>query len=164
VQYSEAALASYISKDDFKISSLITAEEKKILQQLIEEMSAEFDVATTLSDPDGTPIFPYCNFTELCQEHIRTCEEGLKRCKKEAFVQGSLAEEQGQAIVYQCHAGITDFIAPIMLLGRRIGNISGGQIWPRRPDEETIRHFDKYFAKQGLCCNKPDCHWIQYNQ
>ncbi len=150
MQYSDTALASYISEDNFKISRLITAEEKKILQQLIVEMAAEFDVATTLSDPDGTPVFPYCNFTELCQEHIRGCEEGLRRCKREAFVQGHLAEEQGQAIVYQCHAGVTDFIAPIMLLNRRIGNISGGQIWPRKPDEDAYRHFDKYFDEIGV--------------
>ena len=150
MQYSEAALASHISEGNFKISRLITAEEKKILQQLIEEVATEFDVATTLSDPDGTPVFPYCNFTELCQEHIRGCAEGPKRCKNEAFYQGRLAEKQGQAIVYQCHAGITDFIAPIMLMNRRIGNISGGQIWARKPDEESYRRFDQYFDEIGV--------------
>ena len=124
MRYSEAELTSYFQEEDFKISRLIGAKEKRILQQLIEAIATEFDVATTLSDPDGTPVFPYSNFTELCHEHIRGCEEGLKRCKMEAALQGSLAEKQGRPRVYQCHAGVTDFIAPIMLLNRRIGNIS----------------------------------------
>ena len=103
-----------------------------------------------MSDPDGTPVFPYSNFTELCHEHIRGCEEGLKRCKMEAALQGSLAEKQGRPRVYQCHAGVTDFIAPIMLLNRRIGNISGGQIWAKKPDTETRRRFEQYFDELGV--------------
>src|SRR5665647_1787865 len=111
---SEKELISYIGESNFKISHLISAEEKQILQELIEEIATEFDIATTLSDPDGNPIFPYCNFTELCQEHIRGSEEGLKRCKLENSKQGQLSEERGEPVVYQCHAGIIDFAVPIM--------------------------------------------------
>lgn len=150
MKYSDEALISHIDEENFKISHLITSEEKTILQQLIAEISAEFDVATTLSDPDGTPIFPYCNFTELCEKHIRGCEEGLRRCKKQANIQGHMAEEQGRALVYQCHAGITDFTAPIMLLNRRIGNVSGGQIWARTPDDETCERLNSYFDEIGV--------------
>jgi len=150
VLYSDEELLSYVSEDNFKISRLITDEEKAILQQLFEDLSAEFDVPTVLSDPDGTSIFPYCNFTELCQEHIRGCEEGLKRCKKQADIQGHMAEQQGQALTYQCHAGITDFVAPIMLLNRRIGNISGGQIWTKKPDEKADEHLARYFDEIGV--------------
>ena len=150
MQYSEAELTSYFREEDFKISRLIGAEEKEILQQLIESIADEFDVATTLSDPDGTPVFPYSNFTELCHEHIRGCEEGLRRCKQEAAIQGSLAERQGMPRVYQCHAGVTDFIAPITLLNRRIGNISGGQIWAQKPDQEIRRRFERYFDEIGV--------------
>lgn len=150
MRYSEAELTSYFPETDYKISRLIGEEEKKILQQLIEAIAAEFDVATTLSDPDGTPVFPYSNFTELCHEHIRGCEEGLKRCKMEASVQGSLAEREGKPRVYQCHAGVTDFIAPIMLLNRRIGNISGGQIWAKKPDAAVRERFERYFDEIGV--------------
>lgn len=150
MSYSEQDLTAYIEEDNFKISRLISPEERKILQELIEEISAEFDIATTLSDPDGTPVFPYCNFTELCQEHIRGSEEGLKRCKMEASRQGKISEERGEPVVYQCHAGIYDFTAPIMLLNRRIGNVSGGQVWTEKPDPDSIARLGEYFDEIGV--------------
>ena len=148
--HSELDLVAHIEEKNLKISHLISSEEKQILQALIEEISAEFDIATTLSDPDGSPVFPYCNFTELCQQHIRGTAEGLKRCKLEASRQGQLSEECGEPVVYRCHAGIIDFTAPIMLLGRRIGNVSGGQVWTEKPDASAIERLDKYFAEIGV--------------
>jgi PAS domain S-box-containing protein len=150
MSYSELDLIAHIEESNFKISHLISTEEKRILQELIEEISAEFDIATTLSDPDGNPVFPYCNFTELCQQHIRGSEEGLKRCKQEASKQGQLSEERGEPIVYQCHAGIIDFTAPIMLMNRRIGNVSGGQVWTKKPDAAAIRRLENYFDEIGV--------------
>ena len=148
--HSELELVAHIEEKNLKISHLISPEEKQILQALIEEISAEFDIATTLSDPDGSPVFPYCNFTELCQQHIRGSAEGLKRCKLEASKQGQLSEERGEPIVYQCHAGIIDFTAPIMLLNRRIGNVSGGQVWTERPDAAAIERLNRYFDEIGV--------------
>ena len=148
--HSELDLVAHIEEKNLKISHLISSEEKQILQALIEEISAEFDIATTLSDPDGSPVFPYCNFTELCQQHIRGAAEGLKRCKLEASRQGQLSEERGEPVVYQCHAGIIDFTAPIMLLGRRIGNVSGGQVWTEKPDGAAVERLGKYFDEIGV--------------
>jgi len=150
MSYSEMDLIAYLEERNFKISQLISTEEKSILQELIEEISAEFDIATTLSDPDGNPVFPYCNFTELCQEHIRGSIEGLKRCKQEASRQGQLSEERGEPVVYQCHAGIIDFTAPIMLLNRRIGNVSGGQVWTEKPDAAAVERLEQYFDEIGV--------------
>jgi PAS domain S-box-containing protein len=147
---SEKDLISYIGENNFKISHLISAEEKQILQELIEEIASEFDIATTLSDPDGNPIFPYCNFTELCEEHIRGSEEGLKRCKLENSRQGQLSEERGEPVIYQCHAGIIDFAVPIMLMNRRIGNVSGGQVWMEKPDLAAVARLDRYFDEIGV--------------
>jgi signal transduction histidine kinase len=143
-------LVSYIGAENFKISSLLTAEEKELLHNLLMEMSLQFGVATALSDPDGSPVLEYFNFTELCREHIRGSSEGLRRCKLEAKKRGQQAAESGEPLVYSCHAGIIDFTAPIILLGHRIGNISGGQLFPSRPDEETIRRFDQYFDEIGV--------------
>ena len=148
--HSEIELVAHIEEHNLKISHLISPEEKQILQALIEEISAEFDIATTLSDPDGSPVFPYCNFTDLCQRHIRGSAEGLRRCKLEASRQGQLSEERGEPVVYQCHAGIIDFTAPIMLLNRRIGNVSGGQVWTEKPDEAAIERLNRYFDEIGV--------------
>lgn len=143
-------LISYIGEKNLKISCLITAAEKELLQKLLGDMSDLFGVATALSDPDGTPVLEYCNFTELCQKHIRGSEEGLRRCKQEAFKRGKVAEESGEPQVYKCHAGIVDFTSPIILLNRRIGNISGGQLFVNKPDDEMRAHFEKYLDEIGV--------------
>ena len=150
MSYSEKDLVAYIEQRNFKISHLISEEEKRILQELIEAIAAEFDIATIVSDPDGKPLFPYCNFTELCQEHIRGSEEGLKRCMMEASRQGQLSEELGQPVVYECHAGIVDFSVAIKLLNRRIGNVSGGQMWMKKPDADMVGRLDQYFDEIGV--------------
>ena len=56
MSYSEKDLVAYIEQRNFKISHLISEEEKRILQELIEAIAAEFDIATIVSDPDGKPL------------------------------------------------------------------------------------------------------------
>lgn len=143
-------LINYIGEDRMRISCLITPDEKELLQELLDQMSSQFNTSTALSDPDGTPVIRYCHFTELCQKHIRGCEEGLKRCKHEAALHGKLGEETQKPQVYRCHAGIYDFTSPIILFGRRIGNISGGQSFIQSPDTEMRQHFDRYLDEIGV--------------
>ncbi len=143
-------LIAYLGEDNLKISSLITSDEKALLKDLFLQMSEQFNVATTLSDPNGQPVFAYCGFTELCGRHIRTTEEGSKRCKAEAAKRGKIGEETQTPQVYKCHAGIFDFTAPILLFGRRIGNISGGQSFTRKADEGIRDHLSRYLDELGV--------------
>ena len=39
---------------------------------------------------------------------------------------GEEAARLGRPVVYECHAGLIDFAAPILLEGRQIGTILGG--------------------------------------
>lgn len=143
-------LIDYIGEEQMKVSCLITPEVKELLQVLLDQMSDQFNVATTLSDPDGTPVLKYCRFTELCQCHIRTSAEGLKRCKQEAEQRGMQGEETQKPQVYKCHAGIFDFTSPIILFGRRIGNFSGGQSFTKPPDDGMRAHFNRYLDEIGV--------------
>jgi signal transduction histidine kinase len=113
-------------------------------------MAEQFETSTTLSDPDGTPVLRYSHFTELCQTHIRGCAEGLQRCKLEASCRSKQTEETQRPMVYKCHAGIFDFTAPILLFGRRIGNISGGQSFTKPADDEMRVHFSSYLDEIGV--------------
>ena len=143
-------MITYIGEDKLKISCLITSVEKELLQELLDQMSEQFNISTTLSDTDGTPVLRYSHFTELCQMHIRKCSEGLKRCKREAERRGKQCEETQCPQVYECHAGIYDFTAPIILFGRRIGNIAGGQSFTKPPDDEMRSHFRRYLDEIGV--------------
>lgn len=147
--FSDQELIDYIGEDNLKLSNLMSAEEKQILQELLGGMSAEMGVATTLSDPDGTPVLNYINFSDLCLQ-IRSSPEGLKRCKYEAFSHGEMSKTGNKPQVYTCHAGIMDFIAPITMFNRRIGNIAGGQFLIERPGRRTREQFREYFEEIGL--------------
>jgi signal transduction histidine kinase len=133
-----------------KISNLITPGEKELLQELLNQISDQFNMATTLSDPDGSPVLRYSHFTELCQTHIRGCAEGLRRCKLEALKRGKLGEETQKPQVYKCHAGVFDFTSPIIMFGRRIGNIAGGQSFTIPPDDGMREHFSHYLDEIGV--------------
>lgn len=143
-------LIAYLGEDKMKISCLITPEEKALLQELFDQMSEQFNTSSTLSDPDGTPVLRYSRYTDLCQIHIRGSAEGLRRCRQEAARRGQRGEETQRPQVYKCHAGIFDFTAPIILFGRRIGNISGGQSFTKPPDDEMRAHFKRYLNEIGV--------------
>lgn len=147
---SDSDLLAYLGKDNLCLSKLLTETDIRILQPLIDGLSAEFGIASTLSDPDGSPVLLYANFTELCRNHIRSCPEGLQRCKEEARKRGFAAATDGTPAVYRCHANIIDFIAPIILLGQRIGNIAGGQVLEKAPDEAALAEYAQYFSSIGV--------------
>ncbi|WP_448589233.1 PocR ligand-binding domain-containing protein [Thermodesulfobium sp.] len=141
---------NYFGEDALKLSKLLTEEEKKWIYDFFDKLSRELDFAVTVSDPEGTPVIPVINHSDLCGKVIRGTEKGLARCKQEAVKRGKDAMEQGKPQYYFCHANIQDFIVPVLLYGRRIGNIAGGQCLPKEPDEQTIEHFRKYFAEIGV--------------
>lgn len=45
--------------------------------------------------------------------------------------------------MYFCHGGLVDFAAPIMLNGRHIGSLIGGQVLTEEPDDDKFRKIAK---------------------
>lgn len=152
--YGDDELLKFLGEDKLKVSYLMTDEEKGIFKCLFDSMSKEFGIASTLSDSDGSPVMPYSNFTSICEQHIRTCPIGLARCKEEAARRGKKAEKKRRPEVYVCHAGFFDFIAPIMLLGRRIGNVAGGQALAKPADDDMQATFSTYMDEIGVADKK----------
>ena len=52
---------------------------------------------------------------------------------------GEEAARSGKPYIGPCHAGLIDFAAPIMIKGKHIGTVLGGQILDKQPDEAKIR-------------------------
>ncbi|AWB11091.1 Methyl-accepting chemotaxis protein (MCP) signaling domain-containing protein [Thermodesulfobium acidiphilum] len=141
---------NYFGEEELKLSKLLTEEEKRWIYDFFDKLSKELDFAVTISDPEGTPVIPPINHSDLCGKIIRATEKGFTRCKQEAAKRGKDAMEQGKPQYYFCHANIQDFIVPVLLYGKRIGNIAGGQCLPKEPDKEMIEHFRKYFTEIGV--------------
>jgi len=157
-------MIAFIGAEKMKVSCLITPAEKELLQELFDLTTEQFNTSMVFSDPDGTPVLRYSHFTDLCLKHIRSCEEGLKRCMLEAEQRGKQSDMSHKPMVYKCHAGIFDFTVPIHLFGRRIGNISGGQSFTKPVDDKLRAHFNRYFDEIGVADKEQALQSIERHQ
>ncbi|MGN0675528.1 MAG: PocR ligand-binding domain-containing protein, partial [Oscillospiraceae bacterium] len=85
-------------------------------------------MAALTTDENGVPVTVGSGFTDFCTNLTRKSEKGCKRCE-ECDKNGALQTlHNGKPAVYRCHAGLVDFASPIMVNGKFIGSIIGGQV------------------------------------
>ena len=111
----------------------------KFLQRFQDDFAKGVGLASVTVDPDGTPVTNPSSYTRFCMDYTHSTECGDKRCAESHRKGGEEAARTGKPVVYECHAGLIDFAAPIMLEGRLIGTILGGQVLTTLPDEAKYR-------------------------
>jgi ligand-binding sensor protein/DNA-binding CsgD family transcriptional regulator len=117
-----------------------------LLQNVQDFFATTMDVASISVDENG-PITNPSNFTDFCINYTRCSELGLKRCFDCDLKGGEAAAKKGEPVIYTCHAGLTDFAVPIMIEGKHVATILGGQVLTETPNEE---HFSKVARDLGL--------------
>lgn len=95
------------------------------------------NVASLIVDDDG-PVTEPSNFSDFCSNCIRSSKIGGARCNQCDIKWGKLAAQNGRPMVYTCHAGLKDFVIPIMVEGQHIASILGGQVLTEPPDEKAF--------------------------
>ncbi len=91
-------------------------------------MAGEFDWYDMLADLFTTSIpFEPQGQSAFC-EMLRRHPEGAKRCHACDAKWIVKARRSGRSWTYQCHAGLSEVIAPIIVHGEPIGEVMGGQI------------------------------------
>jgi len=106
------------------------------LQAVQDAFSDATGMASITVDTSGVGITKPSNFHDFCMKYTRGCPEGLRRCEDCDKRGGEQALSSGRPAVYSCHAGLTDFGVPIMIDGKHIGSIIGGQVITHEPDDE----------------------------
>ena len=99
-------------------------------ESIMETWAKATGLATVAVGMDGKYISECYNFTDFCIKLTRGSAEGAARCEK--------CDREGQG-VYHCHAGLVDFGIPLMVDGKKVGSVIGGQVLPEEPDEEKFR-------------------------
>lgn len=127
------------NRKEIALSDLINID---FLQKLQDDFAVTVGVASLTVDDKG-PITKPSNFTDFCTNHIRASKLGFKKCNESDIEGGVLAVKKGEPIIYKCHAGLTHFAVPIMLNGKHIASILGGQISTKKPDEQQFRNLAK---------------------
>lgn len=121
---------------DIKLQDII---DLKFLQDFQDSFADALGVASITVDINGTPVTTPSNFTDFCMKYTRGSKTGLGRCMECDKMGGEESAKTGKPAIYQCHAGLVDFAAPIMLQGKQIGSILGGQVLTDTPDEAYYR-------------------------
>ncbi|MBP2630313.1 MAG: histidine kinase [Firmicutes bacterium] len=114
-----------------------------LLQHFQDDFAKGVGVASITVDLEGKPVTKPSNYTRFCLDytHSTACEDN--RCAKSHMHGGQEAARLGKPIIYECHAGLIDFAAPIILEGQHIGTILGGQVLTNIPNEKKCRKIAK---------------------
>lgn len=127
---------NYNMENTLTLTDLIDAE---ILQQVQDAFCHMTGINAGISDMNGTAVTVPSIPSDFCINLTKKSPLGLARCEWCDKHGGEIALAKGHAICYKCHAGLTDFAAPIMANGKMIGTFTGGQVLTEPPDEKHIR-------------------------
>lgn len=122
-------------ENNLHLTDLISVE---MLQQIQDAFSEMTEMAAQTADSEGIAVTKGSNFEDCCMM-CRESELGRHRCEQ-CDIEGALiSRKYNRAYTYDCHAGLVDFAAPIMINGKVLGSFIGGQVFVRPPDYEQIR-------------------------
>lgn len=112
-----------------------------ILQRLQDSFSVTEGISAGISDENGVALVNHISNCDFCSKYTKKSAEGLRRCQL-CDRQGAMAAMEKKApAIYTCHAGLTDFAAPIMLNGQFLGCFLGGQVLTEPLSEDKVRAY-----------------------
>ncbi len=97
------------------------------LEDIQDKFAKMVGFSTVTVEATGEPIVAPSNFTDFCNL-VRSTDEGSKRCKKCDAIAGSIAVESGKPVIYNCHSGLIDVAAPIIVNDNYLGCMLCGQV------------------------------------
>lgn len=109
------------------------------LQQFQDNFALSVGMTSITVDINGAPVTRPSRFTDFCMKYTRASEIGNKRCMECDRKGGEESARTGRPAVYECHAGLMDFGVPIIVEGRQIGSVLGGQVLTEPADEAKFR-------------------------
>lgn len=127
-------------KKEMTLTDYISVE---MLQKLQDAFSNMTGMAALTTDKYGVPVTNGSNFTDFCTVYTRESQIGRRRCEQCDKTGAENAKKNGHICVYECHAGLIDYAAPIMVNGEMIGCVIGGQVLPEKTKPEKYREIAK---------------------
>ena len=124
-----------LKEEELKLTDLIDVE---TLQSIQDAFSNLVKISAITTDANGVPITKGSNWVDFCTKYTRGSKIGNERCMKCDRMGAEAALYRGKSQVYECHAGLFDFAAPIMANGKMVGCILGGQTLTQEPEAEKF--------------------------
>ena len=111
----------------------------KLLQKFQDDFAFAMNCASVTVDKDGNPVTNPSSYTRFCDNFVHSTKKGDDRCAASHKRMGEEAARTGKPFVGACHAGLIDFAAPIIVEGKLIGTVLGGQMLTDSPKEKFIQ-------------------------
>lgn len=108
------------------------------LQEFQDFFAKNMGIAAITTDEKG-PITKASNFTGFCSKFVRGEKESLEKCDAVHTEYGKIAAQKGDTYTYTCPNGLTEFAVPILIKGKYIASIIGGQFFSEPPKEEDYK-------------------------
>ena len=135
--------------DNIELSELL---DLGSLQKFQDNFSKSTNLASITVDRNGKPVTNPSAYTKFCSDFIHSTSYGDRKCAECHKRGGEQAFKAGKPYIYTCHAGLIDFAAPIIIEGRLVGTMLGGQVTEAPLEEENIAKIAKEVGvdEQGL--------------
>lgn len=82
-------------------------------------------------------FYPSYEKNDYCRL-IQSCDKGMRRCHESDGIGLREARMNGGYCIYECHAGLTDVVIPLMYKGKELGSIYTGQVSVEPVTEEQF--------------------------
>lgn len=125
--------------------SLLDVIDVNVLQSLQDAFANATGMAAVAQDKNGV-VTRMSGSTEFCMNMTRKSPLGCERCEKNDLQGNTEAARSGRPSVYVCHCGLVDFNVPIVVNGKYLGSIVGGQVLTKEPDDSKFRSLAREFG------------------
>ncbi len=126
-------------KDKVTLADLIDLD---FLQEFQDFFAKNMGISAITTDENG-PITKASNFTGFCSKFVRGENASLEKCDSFHTECGKIAAKKGGTYIYTCPNGLTEFAVPILIKGKYIASIIGGQFFSEPPNEEDYKNVIK---------------------
>lgn len=110
----------------------------KLLQKFQDDFALAMNCASVTVDKKGNPVTSPSSYTKFCDKFVHSTKKGDDRCAASHKRMGEEAARTGRPFVGSCHAGLVDFAAPIIIEGKLVGTVLGGQMLAKSPDDQEF--------------------------
>lgn len=128
-------IQSFNGKIDIDLLEIKDVIDINLLQKFQDNFAEGMNIASITVDKNGNPVTKPSSYTNFCIDFVHSTIIGDKRCAESHRKGGEEAVRRGRPYIYTCHAGLIDFAAPILIEGKQIGTILGGQVLTKKPEE-----------------------------
>lgn len=130
--------------EEYKKPNLLDLVDKKFLQEFQANFAQTTGLACVILDKNGFITEP-SNFTDFCL--MMKGDEKIKNiCSKCDLEKREIGFEKHEPFSYTCHAGLTNFMVPIVVQNQTIALIVAGQIFTKSPEETFYKQLAKEYS------------------